>query len=111
MGRPIALTGETVQILSPVGLLMVTVNKNSTGEPVEVFARTLGNNSDMVAAIEGLGRLISLALRSGIPSKQVYKQLRGISSEHPVGNGKEMVCSAPDAIAQALARACPELAG
>ncbi|MDQ3951186.1 MAG: response regulator SirA, partial [Gemmatimonadota bacterium] len=53
---------------------------------------------------EAVGRLISLALRSGIPLSEVHKQLRGISSDRAVGLGPNKVLSVPDAIGIALER-------
>jgi ribonucleoside-diphosphate reductase alpha chain len=55
-----------------------------------------------MADAEALGRLISLALRSGIPLMQVHRQLRGISSDRAVGLGPNKVLSVPDAIGIAL---------
>jgi ribonucleoside-diphosphate reductase alpha chain len=49
-----------------------------------------------------MGRLISLALRSGIPLMEIHKQLRGISSDRAVGLGPNKVLSVPDAIGIAL---------
>jgi ribonucleoside-diphosphate reductase alpha chain len=49
-----------------------------------------------------MGRLISLALRSGIPLQSIIKQLRGISSDRAVGLGPNKVLSVPDAIGIAL---------
>ena len=43
----------------------------------------------LMADVEALGRLISLALRSGIPMKEIYRQLRGISSDRVIGLGPE----------------------
>jgi len=37
-------------------------------------------------------------LRSGIPLKEIYRQLRGISSDRAVGLGPHKVLSVPDAI-------------
>src|SRR5262245_49972406 len=55
-----------------------------------------------MADAEAMGRLISLALRSGIPLMSVHKQLRGISSDRAVGLGPHKVLSVPDAIGIAL---------
>jgi ribonucleoside-diphosphate reductase alpha chain len=55
-----------------------------------------------MADVEAIGRLISLALRFGIPVGDVYTQLRGISSDRAVGFGANKVHSVPDAIAQAI---------
>src|SRR2546422_1359424 len=41
----------------------------------------------LMADVEAIGRLISLALRSGIPLREVYRQLRGISSDRVGGLG------------------------
>jgi ribonucleoside-diphosphate reductase alpha chain len=55
-----------------------------------------------MADAEAMGRLISLALRSGIPLPEIHRQLRGISSDRAVGLGPNKVLSAPDAIGIAL---------
>ena len=55
-----------------------------------------------MADAEAIGRLISLALRSGIPITAVRDQLRGISCDRAVGFGLRKVLSAPDAIGQAI---------
>jgi ribonucleoside-diphosphate reductase alpha chain len=56
------------------------------------------------ADVEALGRLISLALRSGIPMKEIYRQLRGISSDRTIGLGANKVLSVPDAVGIAIER-------
>ncbi len=57
-----------------------------------------------MADVESLGRLISLALRSGIPIKEIYRQLRGISSDRVIGLGPQKVLSVPDAVGIAIER-------
>ena len=51
-----------------------------------------------------MGRLVSLALRSGIPLKEVHRQLRGISSDRVIGLGPNKVMSVPDAVGIAIER-------
>jgi ribonucleoside-diphosphate reductase alpha chain len=58
----------------------------------------------LMADVEALGRLISLALRSGIPMKEIYRQLRGISSDRTIGLGPNKVLSVPDAVGIAIER-------
>ena len=58
----------------------------------------------LMADVEAIGRLISLGLRSGIPLQQVYRQLRGISSDRITGLGPNKVLSVPDAIGIAIER-------
>ncbi|MGD8277701.1 MAG: vitamin B12-dependent ribonucleotide reductase [Gemmatimonadota bacterium] len=100
--RPSALQGVTRRMPSPLGDLYVTVNEDGEGKPFEVFA-TLGKaGGAAMADVEAIGRLISLALRSGISLADIYKQMRGISCDRAVGVGPSKVLSVPDAIAQAL---------
>jgi len=100
--RPSALQGVTRRMPSPLGDLYVTVNEDGEGKPFEVFA-TLGKaGGAAMADVEAIGRLISLALRSGISLTDIYKQMRGISCDRAVGVGPNKVLSVPDAIAQAL---------
>ena len=102
--RPSALRGTTRRMPSPLGDLYVTINEDENGKPFEVFA-TLGKaGGAAMADVEAVGRLISLALRSGIPMNDIYQQLRGISCDRAVGIGPNKVLSVPDAIAQALAQ-------
>jgi ribonucleoside-diphosphate reductase alpha chain len=100
--RPQALHGTTRKMRSPLGELYVTVNEDEDGQPFEVFA-TLGKaGGAAMAHAEAIGRLISLALRSGIPIHDVINQLRGISCDRAVGLGPNKVLSMPDAIGQVL---------
>jgi ribonucleoside-diphosphate reductase alpha chain len=109
--RPAALKGSTRRMPSPLGDLYVTVNEDDSGRPFEVFA-TLGKaGGAAMADVEGIGRLISLALRSGIPITDVIQQLRGIACDRAVGLGPNKVLSVPDAIAQALAQHMQEKLG
>jgi ribonucleoside-diphosphate reductase alpha chain len=65
----------------------------------------------IMADVEAMGRLISLALRSGIPIREIYRQLRGISSDKVIGLGPTKVMSVPDAVGIALERWMQEKQG
>ncbi|MFQ5538316.1 MAG: vitamin B12-dependent ribonucleotide reductase [Gemmatimonadota bacterium] len=109
--RPQALRGYTMKMMSPLGDLYVTINEDETGKPFEVFC-TLGKaGGAAMADAEALGRLASLALRSGIPITQVRDQLRGISCDRAVGLGPNKVLSVPDAVGQAIERYLTEKDG
>jgi ribonucleoside-diphosphate reductase alpha chain len=109
--RPIMLRGRTVKMNSPLGDLYVTINEDEQGRPFEVFC-TLGKaGGAAMADAEAIGRLISLALRSGIPITALRDQLRGISCDRAVGLGPNKVLSAPDAIGQAIERYLEEKEG
>lgn len=109
--RPGILKGHTVKMHSPLGDLYVTMNEDQSGRPFEVFC-TLGKaGGAAMADSEAIGRLVSLALRSGIPITAVRDQLRGISCDRAVGVGPHKVLSAPDAVAQAIDRYLEEREG
>ncbi|MFW6192337.1 MAG: LAGLIDADG family homing endonuclease, partial [Gemmatimonadota bacterium] len=109
--RPEALRGYTRKIESPLGTMYVTINEDMEGRPFEVFVNLGKAGGAAMADAEAIGRLISLALRSGIPLPKVHKQLRGISSDRAVGYGDDKVLSTPDAVAQVLEQYLAEKAG
>ena len=65
----------------------------------------------LMADVEAMGRLVSLALRSGVPIPQIYRQLRGISSDRVIGLGANKVLSVPDAVGIAIERWMSEKQG
>tara|TARA_Y100000588_G_C14004186_1_gene817034 strand:+ start:47 stop:532 length:486 start_codon:yes stop_codon:yes gene_type:complete len=100
-----------MKMLSPLGDLYVTINEDEGGRPFEVFC-TLGKaGGAAMADAEAMGRLMSLALRSGIPISQVKDQVRGISCDRAVGLGPSKVLSVPDAVGQAIERYLEEKEG
>ncbi|GAC1654130.1 MAG: hypothetical protein NVS4B3_17820 [Gemmatimonadaceae bacterium] len=100
--RPDTLKGSTRRMETPLGTMYVTITEDDLGQPFEVFI-TLGKaGGAAMADVEAMGRLISLALRSGIPIMEVHKQLRGIASDRPIGLGPNKVLSVPDAIGIAI---------
>jgi ribonucleoside-diphosphate reductase alpha chain len=100
--RPDKLRGTTIRKETPLGTMFVNITEDDRGQPFEVFL-TLGKaGGSAMADAEAMGRLISLALRSGIPMMEIHKQLRGISSDRAVGLGPNKVLSVPDAIGIAL---------
>ncbi len=100
--RPDKLRGTTIRKETPLGVMFVNITEDDRGQPFEVFL-TLGKaGGSAMADAEAMGRLISLALRSGIPLTAIHKQLRGISSDRAVGLGPNKVLSLPDAIGIAI---------
>src|SRR4051812_33573869 len=100
--RPGKLRGTTIRKETPLGTMFVNITEDDKGQPFEVFL-TLGKaGGSAMADAEAMGRLISLALRSGIPLMEIHKQMRGISSDRAVGLGPNKVLSVPDAIGIAL---------
>jgi len=100
--RPELLRGATRRISTPLGDLYVTITEDDKGQPFEVFMSLGKAGGALMADVEAIGRLISLALRSGIPLKAIHRQLRGISSDRAIGLGPNKVMSVPDAVGIAL---------
>ena len=99
--RPKVLNGWTYQMQTGCGPLYVTVNQDSTGL-FELFT-TMGKAGGCAASqSEAIGRMVSLAWRSGIQARQVIKQLQGISCHSPSGFGENKVLSCADAVAKAV---------
>ena len=100
--RPDKLRGTTIRKETPLGVMFVNITEDDKGQPFEVFV-TLGKaGGSAMADVEAMGRLMSLALRSGIPIMEIHRQLRGISSDRAVGLGPHKVLSVPDAIGIAI---------
>ena len=101
--RPASLPGITEKIRTGYGNLYVTVNFKDD-RPFEVFAQIGRSGYTTMADTEAICRLISMALRSGLPVEAVVRQLRGIGGSSQVFSNGARVTSIPDAIAQVLAR-------
>ena len=99
--RPKVLKGWTYQMQTGCGPLYVTVNEDTTGL-FELFT-TMGKAGGCAASqSEAIGRMVSLAWRSGIQTRQVIKQLQGISCHSPSGFGENKILSCADAVARAI---------
>ena len=99
--RPKALKGWTYQMQTGCGPLYITVNEDNNGL-FELFT-TMGKAGGCAASqSEAIGRMVSLAWRSGIQARQVIKQLLGISCHCPSGFGDNRVLSCADAVAKAI---------
>ncbi len=99
--RPKALKGWTYQMQTGCGPLYVTINEDKSGL-FELFT-TMGKAGGCAASqAEAMGRLVSLAWRSGVQARQVIKQLLGISCHCPSGFGDNKVLSCADAVAKAI---------
>ncbi len=99
--RPETLYGFTTKMVTGLGILYVTVTEYE-GRPFEIFATIGKSGSSTTAKTEAIGRLVSLALRSGVKVEKIVDQLRGIGGEHPVFQKDGLVRSIPDAISRVL---------
>ena len=99
--RPDTLDGFTAKMPTGYGNLYVTVTEYE-GKPFEVFATIGKSGKSTTAKTEAIGRLVSLALRSGVHVEHIIEQLKGIGGEHPIFQKDGLVLSIPDAIARVL---------
>ncbi|MDD3295056.1 MAG: vitamin B12-dependent ribonucleotide reductase [Geobacteraceae bacterium] len=99
--RPKALKGWTYQMQTGCGPLYVTVNEDKSGL-FELFT-TMGKAGGCASSqCEAIGRMVSLAWRSGVQARQVIKQLLGISCHAQSGFGDNKILSCADAVAKAI---------
>jgi ribonucleoside-diphosphate reductase alpha chain len=99
--RPDALPSTTYKISTGLGRLYITITYFN-GRPFEVFCSIGKSGYSTMADAEAIGRLISLALRSGIPPEEVVSQLKGIGGSEPTFHNGNLIQSIPDAVAQML---------
>jgi ribonucleoside-diphosphate reductase alpha chain len=108
--RPMVVHGSTYRIQTPVGIAFITLNTNGGNppEPLEMFITIGKAGTDIYAMAEGLGRMISVALRfsSHLSVEQrvqeIINQLSGIGGARSMGFGKDRIRSLPDAVAKVL---------
>ena len=99
--RPKALRGATYQMETGCGPLYITINEDNNGL-FELFT-TMGKAGGCAASqCEAIGRLVSLAWRSGVQARQAIKQLIGITCHKPAGFGANRITSCADAVAKAI---------
>ena len=83
------------------GPLYVTINSDNEGL-FELFT-TMGKAGGCASSqSEAIGRMVSLAWRSGVHAHEIISQMRGISCHCPAGFGEDKVASCADAVAKAI---------
>ena len=101
--RPKVTSGKTIRIRTGCGSLFVTINEDDYGL-AEVFVHLGKSGSCFASQTEAIGRLISIALRSGVNPEAIIDQLKGIRCPSVGFDEGEMVTSCADGIAKALER-------
>ncbi|MFX1252372.1 MAG: vitamin B12-dependent ribonucleotide reductase [Promethearchaeota archaeon] len=100
--RPRMTRGVTFKSKTGCGTLYVTINEDEQG-PAEVFLRIGKSGGCAASQSEATGRLVSLALRSGVSPAAIVKQLRGIRCPNPVWEDGRTILSCSDALSHVLA--------
>jgi ribonucleoside-diphosphate reductase alpha chain len=99
--RPKTLDGVTHKVELGCGNAYITIS-TLNGKPFEVFS-TMGKAGGCTRAqLEGLSRLVSLALRYDIPVKEIADELKEIKCPSAVITDGKQWWSCPDVIAQLL---------
>ena len=102
--RPKVAQGTTQEIETAYGDLFVTINNSENNGPFEVFANLGKSGGYTQSFTQALGRMTSLALRSGATGEDVIKQLDDIRSPQIAWDQGTQIHSVPDAIAEAMKR-------
>ncbi len=99
--RPTSLKGWTYRMQTGCGPLYVTINEDEDGL-FELFT-TMGKAGGCAASqSEAIGRMVSLAWRTGVQPIEVIKQLLDISCHSHSGFGEKKILSCADAVAKAI---------
>jgi len=99
--RPKVLQGITVKTRCGCGDIYLTIN-TLEDSLFEVFVRTGHSGLCLFAQNEAIGRLISLALRSGVPAEEIVRQLKNIRCPKPLLTPEGTITSCADAIAKTI---------
>jgi ribonucleoside-diphosphate reductase alpha chain len=102
--RPTVISGTTTKIATGCGNLYVTINEDEKGMPFEVFMSMGKAGGCAMSQLEAMGRLVSLAMRSGIDAISIAEQLRGIRCPSPSWEKGGRIFSCSDAIARVIER-------
>ncbi len=106
--RPNVTFGTTTKIATGCGNLYVTINEDEQGLPFEIFMQMGKAGGCAMSQLEAIGRLLSLALRSGIETNSIIEQLRGIRCPSPSWEKGGRIFSCSDAIARVIERRIQE---
>ncbi|MEK6732178.1 MAG: vitamin B12-dependent ribonucleotide reductase [Candidatus Omnitrophota bacterium] len=100
--RPVVTKGTTTKVATGCGNLYITINVDDSNMPFEVFIQMGKAGGCAASQLEAIGRLVSLALRSGVENSRIVEQLRGIRCPSPSWEKSGRIFSCADAIARVL---------
>jgi ribonucleoside-diphosphate reductase alpha chain len=99
--RPDEVRGVTRKMPTGCGSLYVTINEDHEGM-FEVFTNMGKAGGCASSQAEAVSRLISLALRAGIKTEEIVRQLKGISCPMIAWWEGQKIHSCADALAKAI---------
>lgn len=101
--RPDELPSFTHKVQTGYGNLYITITEVE-GRPFEVFCTIGKSGGSTMAKAEVTGRLISLALKSGIEVDEIVGELLDIDGGKQIAWKDTVIKSIPDAVGQVLKR-------
>lgn len=107
--RPDVTHGVTIKKMTGCGPIYITINYDEKGRPFEIFNSIGKSGGCAQSQTESTGRMVSLALRSGIHTEEIISQLKGIRCNIPHGFGENIIHSCADAIGKALEKSLEEI--
>jgi len=96
------LTGKTFKYLTGCGNAYITINSNSSGEPIELFTNLGKAGSCQKCILEGISRLISLGLKYNVPLNEIIHEISNLACDRQIYHNGKIIKSCIDAIAKAL---------
>ncbi|MHA1833242.1 MAG: LAGLIDADG family homing endonuclease [Candidatus Baldrarchaeia archaeon] len=99
--RPDVVPGKTIRVPTSLGTMYINVGIIDD-RPFETFVHLSSGGTNAAADAEGLGKMVSLALRTKTSVYDIVKQLKGIGAGAAVFHKGRTITSIPDAIAYAL---------
>ncbi len=100
--RPKSLNAEIIKTKTGSGTLYTSIGFDESGMPVEVFINISKHGSEVSAFSEALGRVVSIALQSGVPASRIAETLVGITGESVTWDNGRLIKSIPDALGKIL---------
>lgn len=102
--RPEVTQGTTTKVPTGCGNFYITINSDEQGKPFELFTHMGKAGGCAASQLEAIGRLVSLAFRSGIEVKSIIEQLRNIRCPSPSWEKGVRIFSCADAMARVIER-------
>lgn len=101
--RPKCLPGFTPELQTACGKIYITCNYDpQTKKIIEVFVRFGKSGGCGSAVMDGMARMISCGLRSGMDADQIIKSLSGIKCHHGSGTCMTALAKAVNAVMKGL---------
>jgi ribonucleoside-diphosphate reductase alpha chain len=102
--RPKTLQSATTKISTGYGEIFINITYDDNGDPFETFISTGKSGGLFASNAEAIGKVVSVALRSGVPPEEVIDVLENIRAPKRAWDEGEQIESIPDAVATALKR-------